>query len=348
MDDEALLQVRDLCKYFPLSRGVRSLATRKPRRYVRAVDGVSFTVQRGEILALVGESGSGKTTVGMNVLGLQRPTRGQILFNGYDVSEWARGHGPSLEAKGGELVSLGRRRRVMLLRQRAQMVFQDPYESLNPRQKVFSIVSEPLEVHRLARSRREREEMVRASLEACGLAPADHFWGRYPGELSGGQRQRVGIAGALVLEPTLLVADEPVSMLDVSIRAEILNLLHTVRQERGITILYATHDLATAGFFTDRMAVMYLGKIVELGPTAQVLSKPQHPYTRALLSVVPVPNPRRRRQRQILQGEIPNPIDLPPGCRFHPRCPSAVPECRESDPPLRPGAADHEVACIRA
>jgi peptide/nickel transport system ATP-binding protein len=346
MDEEAILQVRDLCKYFPLARGVRALATGKPHRYVRAVDGVSFTVQRGEILALVGESGSGKTTVGMNVLGLQQPTQGQILLDGYDVSEWARGHGPSLEAEGGELANLGRRRRVMLLRQRAQMVFQDPYESLNPRQKVFSIVSEPLEVHHLARSQQEKEEKVRAALEACGLAPAEHFWGRYPDELSGGQRQRVVIAGALVLEPTLLMADEPVSMLDVSIRAEILNLLHALRKGRGITILYATHDLATAGFFTDRMAVMYLGKIVELGPTAQVLSEPQHPYTRALLSVVPVPNPRRRRQRQILKGEIPNPIDLPPGCRFYPRCPIAVPECQEADPPLRQGATDREVACF--
>ncbi len=267
MDEEAILRVHDLCKYFPLERGVRALATRKPRRYVRAVDGVSFTVQRGEILALVGESGSGKTTVGMNVLGLQQPTQGRILLEGYDVSEWARGHGPSLEAEGGELANLGRRRRVMLLRQRAQMVFQDPYESLNPRQKVFSIVSEPLEVHRLARSRREKEERVRAALEACGLAPADHFWGRYPDELSGGQRQRVVIAGALVLEPTLLMADEPVSMLDVSIRAEILNLLHTLRKGRGITILYATHDLEGARTLCSRVAVMDRGRAM-LAPVA--------------------------------------------------------------------------------
>jgi oligopeptide/dipeptide ABC transporter ATP-binding protein len=346
MDDQVMLQVRDLCKYFPVSRGVRATLTRKPRRYVSAVDGVSFDVQRAEILALVGESGSGKTTVGMNVLGLQRPTRGRILLKGYDVAEWAQGHGPSLDAEGGELANLGRRRRVMLLRERAQMIFQDPYESLNPRQKVFNIVAEPLVIHRLARSRQEKEERVRVALEAAGLAPADHFWGRYPDELSGGQRQRVVIAGALVLGPELLMADEPVSMLDVSIRAEILNLLHKFRKERGITILYATHDLATAGFFTDRMAVMYLGRIVELGPTADVLSHPRHPYTRALLSVVPVPNPRRRRQREILKGEIPNPIDLPTGCRFHPRCPDAVPECRETDPQLHPVAPDREVACI--
>jgi len=283
----------------------------------------------------------------MNVLGLQQPTRGHVHFAGYAVAEWARGHGPSLEAGRGLLAGLSRRRRVMLLRERAQMIFQDPYEALNPRQTIFDLVGEPLVIHRLARTRAEKEERVQAALETCGLVPADHFWGRYPAELSGGQRQRVVIAGALVLEPELLVADEPVSMLDVSIRADILNLLLSLRRERGITILYTTHDLATAGFFTDRMAVMYLGRIVEMGPTASVLSQPCHPYTRALISVVPVPNPRRRHKRMILQGEIPNPIDIPPGCRFHPRCPDAIPGCRETDPQLHPVAPGHEVACIR-
>jgi peptide/nickel transport system ATP-binding protein len=348
METHSILEVHDLHKYFPITRQVRDTLARKPRRYIRAVDGVSFTVQRGEILALVGESGSGKTTVGMNILGLQRPTRGRILFDGHDVAEWSQGHGLSVEVGGGELAGLSRRRRVMTLRERAQMVFQDPYEALNPRQTIFGIVAEPLEIHRLTPSREEKEERVRVALETCGLVPADHFWGRFPAELSGGQRQRVVIAGALVLEPRLLVADEPVSMLDVSIRAEILNLLHALRRERGITILYTTHDLATAGFFTDRMAVMYLGRIVELGPTAEVLSEPRHPYTRALISVVPVPNPRRRRKRMILEGEIPNPIDIPPGCRFHPRCPAAVPECQETDPHLRQVTPDHEVACILA
>jgi oligopeptide/dipeptide ABC transporter ATP-binding protein len=342
-----IVQAHDVYKYFPVARPVGDVLARRPHRYVRAVDGVSFAVQRAEILALVGESGSGKTTVGMNVLGLQRPTRGRIVFDGYDVTEWAQGHGPSLESDSGELAGLGRRQRVIRLRERAQMIFQDPYESLNPRQTVFDIVAEPLEIHRLARSRQEKETRVREALETCGLAPADHFWSRFPAELSGGQRQRVVIAGALVLEPELLVADEPVSMLDVSIRAEILNLLHQLRRERGITIIYTTHDLATAGFFTDRMAVMYLGRIVELGPTIEVLSTPRHPYTRALISVVPVPNPRRRHQRTILQGEIPNPIDIPPGCRFHPRCPDAIPECQETEPQLRFIAEGHEVACIR-
>jgi oligopeptide/dipeptide ABC transporter ATP-binding protein len=348
MDTQPILQVHELCKYFTISRRIRDVLARKPPRYVRAVDGISFTVQRGEILALVGESGSGKTTVGMNVLGLQRPTRGHILFDGHDVAEWSQGHGRSVEVDGGELAGLSRRQRVMTLRERAQMIFQDPYEALNPRQTIFDIVAEPLEIHRLTRSREEKEERVRVALETCGLVPADHFWGRFPAELSGGQRQRVVIAGALVLEPELLVADEPVSMLDVSIRAEILNLLHDLRRERGITILYTTHDLATAGFFTDRMAVMYLGRIVELGPTVEVLSEPRHPYTRALISVVPVPNPRRRRKRMILEGEIPNPIDIPLGCRFHPRCPAAIPECHEVDPQLRQVTPNHEVACILA
>ncbi len=348
LNDQPLLQVENLHKHFGLPRGLGDTLARRPQRVVRAVDGVSFAVRPGEILALVGESGSGKTTVGMNVLGLQLPTRGRVLLEGYDVAEWAHGRGPSLEADGGlQLAGLSRRQRVLMLRRQAQMVFQDPYESLNPRQRVFDIVAEPLEIHGLAHSRQERVERVRAALESCGLAPAEHFWNRFPAGLSGGQRQRLVVASALILEPRLLVADEPVSMLDVSIRAEVLGLLRNLRAERGITILYTTHDLATAGYFTDRMAVMYLGRIVELGPTVEVLSQPRHPYTRALLSVVPAPNPRRRRQREILRGEIPNPSDIPPGCRFHPRCPDATPECRQHDPQLHPVAAGHEVACLQ-
>jgi oligopeptide/dipeptide ABC transporter ATP-binding protein len=346
MEHQPILELDDLHKHFPIARGVWGTLTRQPHRRVRAVDGVTFRVARGEILALVGESGSGKTTVGMNVLGLQQPTRGRVRFDGVDVAEWAHGRGPSVEAAG-ELRDLGRRRRVMLLRERAQMVFQDPYESLNPRQKVFDTVAEPLEIHRLTGSQEEKAERVRSALETCGLVPADHFWSRFPAELSGGQRQRVVIAGALVLEPQLLVADEPVSMLDVSIRAEILNLLHALRRERGITILYTTHDLATAGFFTDRMAVMYLGRIVELGPTTEVLSAPRHPYTQALISVIPAPNPQRRRKRQILRGEIPDAVEIPAGCRFHPRCPEAVEGCRDVDPELREVAPGHAVACLR-
>ena len=325
---ETVLQVNNLRTLFPVSRGIVGTLVARPRRYVHAVDGVSFSVAKGEILGLVGESGSGKTTTALNTLGLVEPTEGEILFNGQSVPE---------------LVHSGERLR---LRRQMQIVFQDPYESLNPRQTVFATVAEPLEVHRLVKSREEKVERVKAALDAAGLKPPETFFDRYPQELSGGQRQRLVIAGALVLNPELLVADEPVSMLDVSIRAEILNLLLQLRDGRGITILYITHDLATAAYFTDRIAVMYLGRIVEIGPTKTVLSDPRHPYTQALLSVIPVPNPRRRRKRMILTGETPNPIDLPSGCRFHPRCPVVSDQCSQTEPQLQSVAADHQVACL--
>jgi oligopeptide/dipeptide ABC transporter ATP-binding protein len=325
---ETVLQVNNLRTLFPVSRGVVGTLLFKPRRHVHAVDGVSFSVVRGEILGLVGESGSGKTTTALNALGLVEPTEGEILFNGQSVP------------------ALVQSRERLRLRQQAQIVFQDPYESLNPRQTVFATVAEPLEVHRLVKNRAEKIERVKAALDAAGLKPPETFFDRYPQELSGGQRQRVVIAGALVLNPQLLVADEPVSMLDVSIRAEILNLLLQLRDERSITILYITHDLATAAYFTDRVAVMYLGRIVEIGPTKTVLSDPRHPYTQALLSVIPVPNPRRRRKRMILAGETPNPIDLPSGCRFHPRCPMASDQCSKTEPQLRSVGPDHQVACL--
>jgi len=346
MDNNPILQIDDLYKQFPVTRTLTDRFKRVPKQVVHALDGVSFSVNQGEILALVGESGSGKTTVGMNVLGLQVPTHGRIIFDGYDVADWAAGR---LKSGGGrdELGHLSRRKQILALRRRAQMVFQDPYESLNPRQTIWEIVVEPLEIHDLGLSVDEKEARVRAALEDCGLAPADHFWNRYPDELSGGQRQRVVVAGALVLEPELLVADEPVSMLDVSIRADILTLLGSLRKSRDITILYTTHDLATAGYFTDRMAVMYLGRVVELGPTVEVLKEPRHPYTQALVSVAPVPNPRKRRKRMILQGEVPNPIDVPSGCRFHPRCPIATDECKKIDPPYVEISTEHKVACLK-
>jgi len=326
---EEVLRVSGLRTLFPVPQGILGTLLRKPRRYVHAVDGVSFSMVRGEILGLVGESGSGKTTTALNVLGLVDATEGELLFKGQSIPELAHSRGR------------------MRLRQEMQIVFQDPYEALNPRQTVFESVAEPLEIHRLVTNRADKIERVAAALDAAGLKPPGSFFDRYPQGLSGGQRQRVVIAGALVLNPDLLVADEPVSMLDVSIRAEILNLLRQVRDERGITILYITHDLATAAYFTDRIAVMYLGRIVEIGPTANVLSDPRHPYTKALLSVVPIPNPRRRRKRLILTGETPNPIDLPSGCRFHPRCPIASEQCTRTDPQLESVSADHQVACIK-
>jgi peptide/nickel transport system ATP-binding protein len=328
--NKIVLQISNLRTLFPVSRGIVDTLLGKEQRFVHAVDGININISKGEILGLVGESGSGKTTTALNALGLVEPTEGEILFNGQSVPELIRS--PSR----------------LWLRQQAQIIFQDPYESLNPRQTVFSTVSEPLEVHELVKSKEEKIERVKVALEDAGLKPAETFFGRYPQELSGGQRQRLVIAGALVLDPELLVADEPVSMLDVSIRAEILNLLRQLRNERGITILYITHDLATAAFFTDRIAVMYLGKIMEIGPTQAVLKGPKHPYTQALLSIIPVPNPRRRTDRTPLAGETPNPIDLPSGCRFHPRCPIAEDLCRKSEPQLEIVGDQHQAACLFA
>ncbi len=324
-----ILQVNNLRTLFPVSRGIMGTILAKPRRFVHAVDGVSFSVKKGEILGIVGESGSGKTTTVMNALGLVKSTEGEILFNGKNVLDLVK-----------------KRKKSKKLRREMQIIFQDPYEALNPRQKVFEIVSEALDVHRMVRSPEEKVERVTEALNAAGLKPPKSYFNRYPKKLSGGQRQRVVIAGALALNPKLLVADEPVSMIDVSIRADILNLLLKLREDFGITILYVTHDLATAAYFTDRVAVMYLGKIVEIGDTKKILSNPLHPYTKALLSVIPVPNPRKRKERVILMGETPNPIDLPTGCRFHPRCPSATDHCSKVEPQLESHDTDHEVSCL--
>jgi len=351
---DTVLEVEGLFKHFPLPRGLLGALLGRPGRVVHAVDGVSFTLARGEILALVGESGCGKTTTALALMGLQPASAGSIRFNGQDVTHLSEHPGGVPRAMVAALDGAAYRREPSVapaltlkrLRRQIQMVFQDPYESLNPRATVYEAVAEPLEVHGLEQDRESRLNRVRGALEDAGLKPAQAYLNRLPHELSGGQRQRVVIAGALVLEPSLLIADEPVSMLDVSIRAELLNLLDELRSRRGISILYITHDLGTAACFTDRIAVMYLGRIVEIGPTRRVLADPQHPYTRALLSVVPVPNPRLRRTRQILGGETPNPIDLPRGCRFRPRCPVAVERCAEVDPSLTPLGDGHEAACL--
>ncbi|TAK14061.1 MAG: ABC transporter ATP-binding protein [Anaerolineae bacterium] len=318
------LSLRNLHKHFDAGRpGL----LRRDDRLVHAVDGVDLDLGRGEILALVGESGCGKSTLALTLLGLERPTSGEMYFEGTDV---ARLRGAALKD----------------MHKRIQMVFQDPYESLNPMMTIEEIVEEPLIVHRSFPTSDQRRARVIQALEDAGLKPADSFLDRLPHQLSGGQRQRVVIAASLVLDPTILLADEPVSMLDVSIRAEILNLLADLRARQGISILFITHDFGTVAHFADRIAVMYLGRIVEIGRTEEVLRAPRHPYTKALLSVVPVPNPRLRQKRTILQGETPNPIDLPTGCRFHPRCPIAEDRCRLTDPPAVTLSPSHSAACL--
>lgn len=324
MEDDFILEVRNLKKYFQAGRpGWFS----RREDFVHAVDGVDLQLRRGEVVALVGESGCGKSTLALTLMLLEEATEGNIFFEGKDIT-----HASPKERKA--------------LRQRIQMVFQDPYESLNPTQTIEEIVSEPLVVHGLSLGADERRRRVVQALEDSGLKPAEDYLHRYPHQLSGGQRQRVVIAGALVLEPHLLLADEPVSMLDVSIRAEIINLLADLRRTRGISVIFITHDLGTVGYFADRVAVMYLGRIVEIGSMREVLTDPKHPYTRALLSVIPVPNPRLRKKRLILQGETPNPVNLPSGCRFHPRCPVAMDACKQSDPSLMNVSETHQAACL--
>jgi peptide/nickel transport system ATP-binding protein len=324
-----LLQVEDLVVRYRVARGLSGTILRRPQLHVHAVSGVSLTVAHGEMVALVGESGCGKTTTAQAILRLVRAESGNVMFDGIDVTSL-----PQTDLRA--------------LRRRMQIIYQDPYESLDPRFRVSATVAEPLVIHRIG-SRSERSEAVTAALEQVGLAPAELFVDRYPHELSGGQRQRVAIAASLVLGPNLLVADEPVSMLDVSVRAGILGILDELRN-RGLAVLMITHDLSTAARFADRICVMYLGRIVEEGPARQVIERPRHPYTKALLSVVPRRDPRHRSNVQVLRGETPNPIEIPAGCRFHPRCPIAIDACRETDPDLRAAAGepDHRTACLLA
>jgi oligopeptide/dipeptide ABC transporter ATP-binding protein len=321
-----LLEVDDLTVVFP---GRRTMLSRQVTADVRAVDGVSLRVDRGEMLAVVGESGCGKTTTLQAILGMVPTATGSVRINGQEV--------------------IGRTAKQMRpMRRHAQMIYQDPYEALDTRFRVWQTIEEPLLVHRIGGTRAARSDLIRSSLERAELSPASAYADRYPHELSGGQRQRVAIAASLVLEPDLLLADEPVSMLDVSVRAGVLSLLDGLRTDGRMGIVMITHDLSTAAHFADRIAVMYLGRIVEEGTAREVIHEPRHPYTKALLSIVPRPDPRDRSWGQILTGEAPNPADIPSGCRFHPRCPVAVETCQVHDPSLaaQKDSRGHQVACL--
>jgi oligopeptide transport system ATP-binding protein len=321
--DSSLLQVVNLRKYFPITRGV---VFQKIIAYVKAVDGVSFHIRKGETLGLVGESGCGKTTTGRCILQLDRPTEGQIIFEGLNLAAL-------------------RDADLRPLRQKMQVIFQDPYSSLNPRMKIGEIIAEPMYVHGIVPNSRHRRERVKDLLNVCGLSP--QMATRYPHEMSGGQRQRVGIARALSTQPAFIICDEPVSALDVSIQAQIINLLEELREEFHLTYLFIAHDLSVVRHLCHRVAVMYLGKIVELADSDELYDNPYHPYTQALLSAVPVPDPEveRTRKRIILMGEVPSPVNPPQGCIFHPRCSLAVDSCQQQAPALREIAPGHWVAC---
>lgn len=313
---QELVNVRHLVKYFPVE-GSDDL--------VRAVDDVSFEILRGETLGLVGESGCGKSTVGRCLLRLIEPTAGEIDFDGRNVRTLNRGD-------------------LRELRREMQIVFQDPYASLNPRMRVGDIVGEPLVIHNIG-TKNDRYERVGELLRRVGLDP--DYRKRYPHEFSGGQRQRIGVARTLALNPKLIVADEPVSALDVSVQAQVVNLLQELQQEFGLTYLFISHGLAVVEHISTRVAVMYLGRIVEIAPATELYLRPLHPYTQALLSAIPVPDPKRKRERIVLQGDVPTPINPPSGCRFRTRCPIAIDECARIDPELRELAPGHRVACIR-
>jgi oligopeptide/dipeptide ABC transporter ATP-binding protein len=318
-----LLQVEGLAKHFDTRRGLQRLYRRRDSALVRAVDGVSFEVARGETLGVIGESGCGKTTLGRTVLRLQDPTAGRILFDGEDITRHDR-------------------RRMMPLRRRMQIVFQDPYASLNPRRTVEETVGLPLDVHGLC-PRGEIRERVADMLRRVGLP--EEALRRYPHQFSGGQRQRVAIARALISHPDLVVCDEPVSALDVSVQAQILHLLLGLQRDLGLTYVFVSHNLALVGHVATRVAVMYLGDIVEIGRARDLLAEPCHPYSRALLSAVPQLRSRKRKERIRLVGDLPSPLDPPPGCKFHTRCPQAMPRCAIERPALRPQADGRRVAC---
>jgi peptide/nickel transport system ATP-binding protein len=324
LSDNTLLEVKNLKMYFPVTKGL----LKKTVANVKAVDDVSFSIRKGETLGLVGESGCGKTTVARCILRLYRPTAGEVIFEGQDISSWPKN-------------------RIRPLRQKIQLIFQDPYSSLDPRQSAGNIVGEPLRIHQLTKNNDEYKQRLTELFRMVGLDPG--MADRVPHEFSGGQRQRIGIARALASNPSFIVCDEPISALDVSIQAQVINLLQELQEKLGLTYLFVAHDLSVVRHISDRVAVMYLGRIVEITDWKALYENPLHPYTKALLSAVPIPDPvvEEKRERIILQGDVPSPMNPPPGCNFHPRCPMAIPECSEKIPALREIGENHEVSCIR-
>ncbi len=324
--DHPLVEVRDLKKWFPIEAGLFARLLSREQQYVHAVDGVSFSIARGEVLGLAGESGSGKTTIGKLVLRLEDPTAGSIHFDQIDLAQ--------LDPE-----------QMRKLRRRMQVIFQDPLASLNPRMTIGEAIEHPLRIHELE-DKAARQDRAAEMLERVGLSPANYFLDKYPHQISGGQRQRVVIARALVTDPELVVADEPIAMADVSVRSLLLDLMLRLKDELNLTYLFITHDLATARYICDRIGILYLGRMCELGQLTEVYAQPLHPYTRALLAAVPVPDPKRRRSEPMPVGEIPDAIDPPSGCRFHPRCPIArADRCSVEEPQMRELRPGHWVSC---
>ena len=317
-----LLETKNLSKYFT---GKKGLLNRQPAQ-VKAVDHVSFTVNKGETLGLVGESGCGKSTLGRTILRLIPATEGQVLYNGEDILTYDK-------------------KKMWEMRRKLQIIFQDPYSSLNPRMTVYDLISAPLEVYKIG-TKAERREMVEEILQEVGLDK--QYLNRFPHEFSGGQRQRIGIARALILNPEFVVCDEAVSALDVSVRAQVLNLMRNMQQKKNLTYLFISHDLSVVRHISDRIAVMYLGSVAEVAEKAQLYSNPMHPYTKALLSAIPLPDVKKKRQRIILQGDVPSAYNPPSGCKFHTRCPYATNRCKQEIPVLRQMEKGHQVACHRA